>query len=85
MENARGVGELRGGADVQAGDQQGYQADAQRHALARAGVAESVPDDQRAAAGQVQVLDHQRAEAAVRAERLDERVDDDQQRDHSLI
>jgi len=30
----------------------------------------------------VQVPDDQRAEAAVRAERLGERVDDDQQRDH---
>jgi hypothetical protein len=40
------------------------------------------PDDQRAAPGQVQVLDGQRAEAAMRVECLGERVDDDQQRDH---
>jgi hypothetical protein len=76
-----GVGDLRGAAHVQAGDQQGDHADAQRHALARTGVAECVPDDLCGASGQVQFPGDQAADVVLRVEGLDKRVADDQRDD----
>jgi len=77
-----GVGELHGGADIEAGDEKRDDADAQRGALAGIGGGERVFDGAGGVAGQMEGVNNDDAETAMWVERLEECVAENEQRDY---